>query len=244
MITGRNPWKVACTLEDSAFAAYLHDPEDYLRRTLPMSPAARAVLLRILTFDPINRISLPDLRDMILAVDTFFLSEKDEVVFELKRQLTKQGSIDIADAGRGSASGGSKLEPIEIHSLPTPPDPQSDEDASVKAIFAMSQATVSHVTHDSLFSAPSVYSSESESAESAGPTTPEQRALVEASPVPVLRLGSSNVRTDEIAIPVEKECDITETGIGEPQCALRKRKVAQSWDRFIGAVQKIRVLAQ
>ena len=242
MITGRNPWNVACTFEDSGYLAYVHDPEGYLKNLLPMSPAARAVLLRIFTADPCDRISLPELRDMVLAVDTFFLSEADELAFEVARQVTKVGSIDITEVDCDSQSSEGSLEVIEIHPLPSPHLPEADANASVKAIFAPSQAA-SHATHDSLFSAQSSYSVESESEESEGPITPAQHAVVDTSSIPDLRLGSSRAPAEVPADPVQNECDIAETALGV-EIGLRKRKVAQSWDRFVGAVHKIRVMAQ
>ena len=243
MITGRNPWSVACTLEDSGYLAYVHDPEGYLAHLLPMSPAARAILVRIFTANPCDRISLPELREMIVAADTFFLSETDELAFEVERQLTKVGSIDITDVGRASQSNEGDLEVIEIHPLPSPPLPEADADASVKAVFVPSQAVSSHATHDSLFSAQSSYSAESESEESEGPITPEQHAVVDTTSIPDLRLGCSEILAEVPVDPVQTECDIAETVLGV-QSVLRKRKVAQSWDRFVGAVHKIRVMAQ
>ncbi|TFY68171.1 hypothetical protein EVJ58_g1179 [Rhodofomes roseus] len=250
MITGRNPWTIACSIEDSAFVSYSRDPDAYFRRMLPMSAAARRILLRIFTLDPTDRISLPDLRESILNADTFFLSDEEELVFELEHQLTKVGSVDITDVDRQDRfdSSESDLELVEIKPLPTAPYPEADEDASVRAVFAPSSpsahapSTFDDARYSSLFSMPSTYSHfESESEESEGPITPEQHAVVDTMPIPELHLAPPKAPAHE-PICVDSECDITEGGLEVH--ILGKRKAARSWDRVVGAVHKIRVLAQ
>ncbi|KAH9922541.1 kinase-like domain-containing protein [Amylocystis lapponica] len=75
IIAGRNPWAYATT-SDQNFLRYLANPE-YLREMLPISRAACALLQRIFTFDTKARISIPEIREAILAMDTFFMSEED-----------------------------------------------------------------------------------------------------------------------------------------------------------------------
>ena len=62
---GRNPWKRAC-VEDSTFRAYLKDRQ-FLRTILPLSPELDAILGRVFECDPLQRISLQELRDLIVA---------------------------------------------------------------------------------------------------------------------------------------------------------------------------------
>src|ERR1700744_5091856 len=61
---GRNPWKKASP-EDSTFRAFLKDPK-FLSSILQISPELNLILRRIFECDPHKRITLPELRDMIL----------------------------------------------------------------------------------------------------------------------------------------------------------------------------------
>lgn len=62
---GRNPWKKA-SLEDSTFRAYRKDPQ-FLRSILPVSSELDAILGRVFECDPQKRVTLPELRNLILA---------------------------------------------------------------------------------------------------------------------------------------------------------------------------------
>lgn len=73
MISGRNPWRYATT-SDENFNRFMNDP-DALRETLPISLAACDLLKRVFTFRSGERISLPELRAAVLAVDDFFLTD-------------------------------------------------------------------------------------------------------------------------------------------------------------------------
>jgi serine/threonine protein kinase len=66
---GRNPWKKASP-EDSTFRAFLKDPS-FLSSILPISPELNAVLQRIFECDPRHRITLDELRELILACPRF-----------------------------------------------------------------------------------------------------------------------------------------------------------------------------
>lgn len=66
---GRNPWKRAST-EDTTFRAYLKDPE-FLRSILPVSPELNVILHRIFECDPYKRITIPELRQLILECPRF-----------------------------------------------------------------------------------------------------------------------------------------------------------------------------
>jgi serine/threonine protein kinase len=69
---GRNPWKKASP-EDSTFRAYLKDPK-FLSSILPISGELNMILRRIFECDPQKRITLPELRDMIIHCPRFTMS--------------------------------------------------------------------------------------------------------------------------------------------------------------------------
>ncbi|KAL8717495.1 MAG: hypothetical protein Q9225_005266 [Loekoesia sp. 1 TL-2023] len=66
---GRNPWKRA-SIDDSTFRAYLKNPK-FLSSILPLSRELDSILRRIFECDPRKRISIPELRDMIIRCPRF-----------------------------------------------------------------------------------------------------------------------------------------------------------------------------
>ncbi|KAJ6033478.1 hypothetical protein N7499_009751 [Penicillium canescens] len=66
---GRNPWKRA-SVEDSTFQAYLKDPF-FLKTILPLSPEMVCILSRVFERDPSKRITIPELRQLILECPRF-----------------------------------------------------------------------------------------------------------------------------------------------------------------------------
>lgn len=66
---GRNPWKRA-SLEDSTFRAYLKDPF-FLKTILPLSTELVCILSRVFERDPAKRITIPELRQLILECPRF-----------------------------------------------------------------------------------------------------------------------------------------------------------------------------
>lgn len=66
---GRNPWKRAST-EDATFRAYLKDPK-FLKTILPLSPELDSILRRIFECDPLKRITIPELRKLIIQCGRF-----------------------------------------------------------------------------------------------------------------------------------------------------------------------------
>ncbi|THH01300.1 hypothetical protein EW026_g1369 [Hermanssonia centrifuga] len=75
MISGRNPWKLATT-KDTHFEEYLENNTN-LRKMLRVSRAASQLLTEIFTLNPRERITIPELREEILAIKTFFPSEDE-----------------------------------------------------------------------------------------------------------------------------------------------------------------------
>lgn len=66
---GRNPWKRAA-IDDSTFRAYLKNPR-FLSSILPLSPELDSILRRVFECDPRRRISIPELRDLIVKCPRF-----------------------------------------------------------------------------------------------------------------------------------------------------------------------------
>lgn len=66
---GRNPWKRA-SFDDSTFRAYMKDPK-FLRTILPISPELDSIMRRIFEFNPVKRITIPELRDLIMRCPRF-----------------------------------------------------------------------------------------------------------------------------------------------------------------------------
>ncbi|KAI0055724.1 kinase-like protein [Artomyces pyxidatus] len=76
MITSRCPWRTAVT-DDDGFSSFLHDP-NFLLTILPLSKEANALLRRVFTLNPFIRITLPEFRQEMLEVKTFFMTD-DEI---------------------------------------------------------------------------------------------------------------------------------------------------------------------
>jgi len=66
---GRNPWKRASP-EDSTFRAYLKDPF-FLKSILPLSTEMVCILSRVFERDPAKRITIPELRQVIVDCPRF-----------------------------------------------------------------------------------------------------------------------------------------------------------------------------
>ena len=70
---GRNPWKRA-SVEDATFRAYLKDSH-FLSSILPLSSELDSILRRIFECDPARRISISELRQLILRCPRFITRE-------------------------------------------------------------------------------------------------------------------------------------------------------------------------
>lgn len=92
MCSGHFPWALAIR-SDASFGAYLN-VRSFLRRTTPISHECQTLLRQILHPDPEQRITLKRLREKIISIETFFMSEDDiagatdhvrEVVADIQR---------------------------------------------------------------------------------------------------------------------------------------------------------------
>ena len=70
MISASHPWMQATT-SDAQYRQFLKDP-DFLYKSFPMSAEAHTIIRAILRLHPTERISLHDLREAVLSLETFF----------------------------------------------------------------------------------------------------------------------------------------------------------------------------
>lgn len=196
MISGRNPWRYA-TAKDECFAAYLHD-EDFLRQVLPISHGANDILKRIFNINPLRRISLDDLRQEILILDTFFMTEDELSAASLSvRKVAKT----FSEGKPQDASTVSKVETLlegvtedsdssvssdELYAFNSPPDDHPPPSAllAVPGVHVIGTSTL-------LNSSGETSSSSNSSADSDGPITPATRPIDPTIEVPELPEGQS-----------------------------------------------------
>ena len=124
MLTGRHPWRVA-HLDDADFMQYVRDP-GFFRDRYPLSQETDAILRRVLAANPATRIELFELREEVLKVETFFMSDEDIVgASERARHVAE----DCANkAGLLDSAGVSCYEtaPSLIFSGPSASDPECE----------------------------------------------------------------------------------------------------------------------
>ncbi|KAJ3976258.1 serine/threonine protein kinase, negative regulator of sexual conjugation and meiosis [Lentinula raphanica] len=194
MIAGRNPWRYAMTIDD-CFSTFLYD-RDFLRTVLPISDQANFILKRIFHLNPLNRISIPELRREIIAIDSFFMSEDE---------IDQGGDVLRAAAANYAAP------PAKIPVVPAKPElsksssytPQNSEEVYLYARPTDGLQPLRDHPHNSLLDVLAAGSRQdvtSSEPESAGPITPESRPINEPLVnVPVLSGdvlgGGSNVLT-------------------------------------------------
>ncbi|KAJ3853571.1 serine/threonine protein kinase, negative regulator of sexual conjugation and meiosis [Lentinula lateritia] len=169
MIAGRNPWRYAMTTDD-CFSAFLYN-RDFLRSVLPISDQANLILKRIFHLNPLNRISIPDLRREILEVDTFFMSE-DEL--HRSSDVVRTAAANYAAPPTPIAS-----EPVASKSLSSAP--RDSEEVYLYARPTEGLQPLPDHPHNSLLDVLAVGSSSTSTSEteSAGPITPESRPVNE-----------------------------------------------------------------
>ncbi|KZV63834.1 kinase-like protein, partial [Peniophora sp. CONT] len=73
MLTGRSPWRAAVHSE-GCYVGFMHDPL-YLRTMLPLSRPTTTLIGSILQLNPLLRLSIKDIKDEIMNIPTFFMSE-------------------------------------------------------------------------------------------------------------------------------------------------------------------------
>jgi hypothetical protein len=88
MIANVRPWSSACP-EDRDYSGYLMDHAALLD-VLPVSDAAYSLLIQIFTPIPEFRPSLDEIRRQVLAMDTFFLTEREAAICGWADRLEKR----------------------------------------------------------------------------------------------------------------------------------------------------------
>lgn len=91
---GRNPWKQA-SVEDSTYRAYTRSA-GFLKTILPVSDELNDILGSIFTRDPEQRITLPALKQRILACSRFTYTEQPALPTPPSSPCAQQN--DVADA--------------------------------------------------------------------------------------------------------------------------------------------------
>lgn len=119
---GRNPWKQA-SFEDSTYRAYTRS-QDFLRTILPLSDDLNNILGRIFTRNPDHRITLPELRNSILACSKFTISPTATAPQVLPTPPTSPGPTEYVDCEDAI------IEDLGYDSLPSPAASDSDAEST------------------------------------------------------------------------------------------------------------------
>ncbi|KAI1470096.1 kinase-like domain-containing protein [Daldinia caldariorum] len=117
---GRNPWKQA-SFEDSTYRAYTRS-QDFLRTILPLSDDLNNILGRIFTRNPDHRITLPELRNSILACSRFTISPTAPAPQALPTPPNSPGPIEYVDCEEAIAE--------DFDSPPSPTASDSDAEST------------------------------------------------------------------------------------------------------------------
>ncbi|CDO70627.1 hypothetical protein BN946_scf184748.g25 [Trametes cinnabarina] len=186
LIAGRNPWDYA-SINDRSFMRYLANP-GYLREILPISQEASNVLQAVFTTDPGLRITLNALRERVLAVDTFFMTEEE----------IERGSTYVKIAAATYAPRGTDGELVKQLSIVT-------DSEAFELLQQSSSITESRIPEEAKFviCASSGVSSDASSSteESNGPVTPETHAQDSVKLQQVPELGE-NEKIGTLVMPV------------------------------------------
>jgi serine/threonine protein kinase len=133
---GRNPWKKAST-EDSTFRAYLRDPQ-FLRSILPLSSELNSILRRIFECDPRKRISIPELRKLIMECPRFTTTRSGSAPTSCESYNYVKEPVTFVNGVRcpPSPANSSDVEYSESALL----DPLSDDDSSLSSSSSSSSS--------------------------------------------------------------------------------------------------------
>lgn len=94
---GRNPWKRASVTMDDTFRAFVKQP-DFLSTILPLSEELNYILKRIFQLDPARRISLAELRHLILHCPVFTILQEEDSLMEHAVMETAIPAVAVYEA--------------------------------------------------------------------------------------------------------------------------------------------------
>lgn len=132
---GRNPWKQAST-EDATFRAYSKDPF-FLKTILPLTTETVFILTRIFEFNPSKRITIPELRSLIVDCPRFteatvpfgyVASRQPQIPPQSLEEPLQTLSLSPEDSVPGRP-------PNNLNILATSPLPSTAEDEDDMSIF-------------------------------------------------------------------------------------------------------------
>ncbi|THH32540.1 hypothetical protein EUX98_g1643 [Antrodiella citrinella] len=186
MITSRSPWARA-EVKDGAFNAFRVDG-DFLRDTLPISKDANKLLKRIFRLEAEGRISIPKIREAVLELGTFYMTEKEVA------NATESVKLTWGDF---------KLIPVKEVASRIPPRANSQDEkpvlSPVSGSGVIGRSTVPEISSPGSLSAASTADSD----DSEGPRTPVHAVTIPSLEVPDLceeqDLGDSALLHDALA---------------------------------------------
>lgn len=93
LTTGRNPWHRASSIHDSTFRIYSMDPTLLMTMLPTLSAPLHAILKRVLSIDPLQRMSLDELEAAILACPSFFATQPMMINTQQQQQHQHQQGL-------------------------------------------------------------------------------------------------------------------------------------------------------
>jgi serine/threonine protein kinase len=212
-------------VEDPCFAEFEED-SDYFLHTFPISESANTLIKHMLGLDPLARSTLPEIREEILKVDSFFLTE-DELKSALPNicaaaeyyrycvaaaaERTARGVVSSVNNNPSNSVSNSDFDTDSsdsydsemIFAIPDKPLQQSvsRHDLVYHAIFSHD------LTEFSIGSDPGSDSTDSTTDDSEGPITPEIHAVGLDIEVPDLPEGQSLNKPDvvQVKLPTKRK---------------------------------------
>ncbi|KAF8663401.1 hypothetical protein AX16_000973 [Volvariella volvacea WC 439] len=171
MISGRNPWRYATT-QDDCFSAFVNN-RNFLRQVLPISMGANEILKRVFRLNPLTRISLPDLRQETLDLDTFFLTSDGPSANKGSNQIVATRAQAPAEISKiqGDTPRAENPPPEDDSAKPSDREERSSTEAYVgPSPYLRPVGLVGHENGDTPVD--SLSSNSSSEGESEGPITP------------------------------------------------------------------------